>query len=97
MGGHNMNLLRLRVRHVPSCAPGLTDLRLGRQPSAYRSATSTALTLLSSLNSGQMRRQHATANSRSFRSLALLRTDSASESFFRQRIGELSAFQSAKA
>src|SRR5262249_33719517 len=40
-------------------------------PSAYRSATSTALLLRSSARSGQTLRQQATAKRRSFRSLSL--------------------------
>src|SRR4051812_49297949 len=39
-------------------------------PSAYCSPTSTALLLFSSASRCQMRRQHATANSRAFRSVS---------------------------
>jgi hypothetical protein len=46
------------------------------KPSAKRSATSTALRLSASFSRGQTRRQHATASSRIFRSLALPRRNS---------------------
>src|SRR5262249_33841281 len=45
-------------------------------PSVYRSATSTALRLLLSVSRSQMARQQATANNRSFLSLALPRRNS---------------------